>query len=124
MGKKVLRGTYQVTFKDGKQIIVGNNYKTWADHAAEYAAWRYGRWGKGSMDRQQIADHVLSVEYANIPFVDDGGLKYATPEAYQEIIKEQIAKDGRYRTPYTLLKDEFVNSPTDKAKLKKEIKRL
>lgn len=121
---KAKTGTYQVTFKDGKKIIVGNNYKSWLTHATEYASWRFGRWSKGDMSREQIAEHVERVEYADIPFVDDGGLKYATPQAYQDIIDEQIAKDGKYRTPYSLLKDEFVSSTADRVKLKREIERL
>lgn len=121
---KAKRGTYQITFKDGTKIIVGNNYKSWSTHATEYASWRYGRWSKGKMTREQIAEHVERVEYADIPFVDDGGLKYATPDAYQEIIDEQTAKDGNYRTPYSLLKDEFVSSTSDRVKLKREIARL
>lgn len=124
MAKNVKRGTYQITFKDGVQIIVGNNYKSWATHASEYASWRYGRWSKGTMDKDQIAEHVERVEYAEIPFVDDGGLKYATPDAYQEVIDEETKKDGEYRTPYSLLKDEFVSSTADRVKLKKEIRSL
>jgi len=121
---KAKLGTYQITFKDGVQIIVGNNYKSWSTHATEYASWRYGRWSKGDMTREQIAEHVERVEYADIPFVDDGGLKYATPTAYQEVIDEETKKDGQYRTSYALLKDEFVSSTADRIKLKKEIERL
>ena len=124
MSKQVKRGTYQVTFKDGNKIICGNNYKSWLTHATEYASWRYGRWSKGDMSREQIAEHVERVEYADIPFVDDGGLKYATPEAYQEIIDDETKKDGQYRTPYALLKDEFVSSTADRVKLKKELEML
>ncbi len=121
---KVKLGTYQITFRDGVKIIVGNNYKSWSTHATEYASWAYGRWGKGDMSREQIADHVERVEYADIPFVDDGGLKYATPDAYQEIIDEETKKDGKYRTPYALLKDEFVSSTPDRLKLTKQIRSL
>lgn len=124
MPKQVMRGTYRVTFKDGVQIICGNNYKSWLTHAEEYASWRYGRWGKGDMTREQIAEHVERVEYAEIPFVDNGGLKYATPDAYQEIIDDETKKDGQYRTPYALLKDEFVSSTADRLKLKRELERL
>lgn len=125
MGKQVKRGTYQVTFKDGKKIICGNNYKWWYTHASEYASRKYGRWSTGgTMDREQLADHVERVEYCEIDFVDDGGLKYASPEAYQEIIDEMTAKDGKYRTPYALLKDEFTSSTADRLKLSKEIRSL
>lgn len=126
MGRQVKRGTYQVTFKDGAKIIVGNNYKSWLTHAAEYASWRYGIWNapRGTMTKEQLADHIERVEYTDIEFVDDGGLKYATPKAYQEIIDEQTAKDGKYRTPYSLLKDEFVSSTANRVKLKREIERL
>lgn len=124
MPKKVMRGTYRITFADDVQIIVGNNYKAWYVHAYEYASWAYGRWGNGTFDKNQIADHVKSVEYTDVPFVDDGGLKYATPEAYQEIIDEMTKEDGKYRTPYTLLKDEFVVNSADISKLRREIRSL
>lgn len=120
MGKNVKRGTYEITFKDGKKIIVGNNYKSWATHASEYAKWLYGRWGKGDMDKDQIDDHVESVGYTDTLFVDDGGLKYATPDAYQEIIDDMTKEDGKYRTPYASL--EFELSTADRVKLKKEIR--
>lgn len=122
--QKAKLGTYRVTFKDEVQIIVGNNYKPWYTHAAEYASYRYGRWSKGTMDKEQLALHVERVEYSEILFVDDGGLKYATPSAYQEIIDEMIAKDGEYRTPYALLKDEFESSTSDRLRLQKEIRGL
>lgn len=121
---KAKLGTYQITFQDDAKIIVGNNYKSWSTHATEYASWRYGRWGKGDMSREQIADHVKSVEYCDVPFVDDGGLKYATPKAYQEVIDDETKKDGQYRTSYALLKDEFVASIADLAKLRNEIRSL
>lgn len=123
MAKKVLRGTYQVTFKDGNKIIVGNNYKSWCTHAAEYASWRYGIWNapRGTMTKDQLAEHVERVEYSDVPFVDDGGLKYATPKAYEDMIKDLTKKDGQYRTSYHLLKDEFKSSTADRVKLKKEI---
>lgn len=119
---KAKTGTYEITFKDGVKIIVGNNYKSWSTHASEYASWAYGRWGKGTFDRDQIADHIESVGYTDIPFVDDGGLKYATPAAYQEVIDEETKKDGKYRTPYRLL--EFELSTDDRIKLKKVIRSL
>ena len=121
---KAKLGTYQVTFQDDVKIIVGNNYKSWLTHATEYASWRFGRWGKGTMSREEIADHVKSVEYCDVPFVDDGGLKYASPDAYQQIILEETAKDSEYRTPYALLKDEMVASPQLLAQLRKELRRL
>lgn len=121
---KAKTGTYQITFMDDVKIIVGNNYKSWSTHATEYASWAYGRWGKGDMSREQIADHVKSVEYCDIEFVDDGGLKYATPAAYQEVIEDESKKDGKYRTSYALLKDEFVASQSDLIKLRKEIRSL
>jgi hypothetical protein len=125
MAKQIKRGTYQVTFKDGVKIICGNNYKWWYTHASEYASRKYGRWSTGgTMDKEQLADHVERVEYCDIAFVDDGGLKYASPEAYQEIIDEMTAKDGEYRTPYALLKDEFTSNTADRLKLSKEIRSL
>lgn len=122
MPKQIKRGTYRITFKDGKQIIVGNNYKSWLTHATEYASWRFGRWSKGDMDRDQIAEHVERVEYSETEFVDDGGLKYATPDAYQEVIDEMAAKDQVQYKPYADL--QFTSSTDDRVKLKKEIGRL
>lgn len=76
------------------------------------------------MDKEQLADHVERVEYCDIEFADDGGLKWASPEAYQKVMDELTAKDGKYRTPYALLKDEFTSSTADRLKLSKEIRSL
>lgn len=124
MTKQIERGTYRVTFKDTMQIIVGNNYKSWITHASEFASWRYGKWGKGKMTKEQIAEYVDSVEYTEIEFVDNGCLKYAAPNAYEYIINSETRKDGKYRTPYNLLKDEFIYSLDDKLKLKRVIRSL
>ena len=113
------RGTYLVTFQDGVQIIVGNNYKHWWVHALEYARWRFGQFGKGTMNRHQVAGHVSSVQFSDVPFVDDGGLKYATPEAYQEIIDELTKKDGKKRMNFKDI--QFYMSNRDLKKLRSEI---
>ena len=77
MSKKL--GTYLVTFTDGTQIVCGNNYKSWCTHAAEYALYKF-------RDDAPHVNLLQSVEFGNTPFIDDGGLKYATPKAYQEVI--------------------------------------
>lgn len=123
MSKKVKRGTYRVTFKDGVQIICGNNYKWWCTHAAEYASRRYGRWSTGgTMDKQQLSDHVERVEYSDTQFVDDGGLKYASPSAYKDIIADMSKKHDVTYAPYSQL--EFESSTADRLKLRKEIEKL
>lgn len=67
-------------------------------------------------------DIIKSVKYSGVPFIDDGGLKWATPLAYQNVITEEAEK--RHQT-FTPLEDiSFTNSPSDKALLRKKYSRL
>lgn len=107
-----LRGTYLVEFVDGTQIVCGNNYKTWLTHAREYAMYRF-------REGNEFKPIVNSVKFSDTPFVDDGGLKYATPEAYQEIIDEMTTRDGKQRTAFQDIEFSFSNA--DKKKIGKEL---
>lgn len=71
--------TYLITMSDGSQIVCGNNYKTWLTHAYEYRR-----------NRRMAGDdvEVANVKQSFSKFYDDGGLKWATPEAYSEIMKK------------------------------------
>lgn len=118
MSKKT--GAYRITLKDGEQVIVGNNYKPWWQHGLEYIyanhknpehGWRYS----------DIDGLVESVEYTPDYFVDDGGLKWATPDGYQDIVDEMKKKSSGYYVPYK--KMVFEKSYSDKSKLIKELKR-
>lgn len=111
--QQALRGTYRVTFIDGNQIIVGNNYKPWYTHAYEWARWKY--------DPVFLDISLDKVEYSDTGFVDDGGLKYATPAAYQEVIDEMSAKDQVQYKPYADI--EFHDSIEMTRKLNKELKK-
>jgi hypothetical protein len=111
------RGTYLIEFSDGTKIVCGNNYKPWQTHAVEYAWYKYGY---PDTSKLPLKDLLVSVKFSDEPFVDDGGLKYATPKAYQEIIDEITAKDGKARTPFKDIVFSFSNA--DKKKLDKELK--
>jgi hypothetical protein len=87
-------GTYLVEFTDGTAAVFGNNYKPWWQHAAEYIygsfknperGWRYS----------DVADKIAGVKFSDMPFYDDGGLKWATPKGYQEVIDDVCAKTNR-----------------------------
>lgn len=99
-------GTYLIEFQDGEQIITGNNYKSWWIHGVEYARGRYGEFGRGTMNRHQVAGHVKSVMFSETTFADDGGLKYVMPGAYDEMIDEMYAADKQKRPYFAELKFE------------------
>lgn len=107
------RGTYLIEFSDGTIIVCGNNYKSWTTHAVEYAWYKF-------QDNRPHHDLLKSVKFSDTPFVDDGGLKYATPKAYDEIIVEENQKDGGKRIPFGAI--DFYFSNADKKKLDKELK--
>lgn len=106
-------GTYLIEFSDGKQIICGNNYKSWFTHAVEYAWYKY-------QDNRPHANLLTSVKFSDTTFADDGGLKYATPKAYDQIIQTLINADGKKRPPFGAI--DFYFSNADKKKLDKELK--
>lgn len=111
------RGTYLVEFSDGTIIVCGNNYKSWDTHAAEYAWYKYGYPDTGKLP---LKDLLVSVKFSDTPFVDDGGLKYATPKAYDEIIVAMNQEDNKKRQPFGVI--DFYYSNTDKKKLDKALK--
>lgn len=107
-------GTYLIEFSDGTMIVCGNNYKTWCTHAAEFA------WSKYQDARPHNDDLLKSVQFSDTPFVDDGGLKYATPKAYDKMIAQMNAADGKKRLPFGVI--DFFYSNASKKKLDKELK--
>lgn len=107
-----LQGTYLIEFVDGTQIVCGNNYKPWDLHAAEYARSK-------SRNDDKFNPEVVSVKFSDTAFVDDGGLKYASPKAYQEVIDEMTAEDGKSRTNFKDIRFSF--SLIDKKKLDKRM---
>lgn len=125
MSNKAKLGTYLVEFIDGTTFVTGNNYKPWWQHSIDffYREYRDKRRTSGkSLTFSTWSDIVKSVKYSGVPYVDDGGLKWASPEAYQEVIDEEAAK--RHQT-FTPLKDiVFETSSVDKAKLKREFSKL
>ena len=107
------RGTYLIEFSDGQQIVCGNNYKSWDTHAVEYAWYKY-------QDGRPHLELLKSVKFSDTPFVDDGGLKYATPDAYQEVIDDETKADGKKRTAFKDIVFSFSNA--DKKKLDEQLK--
>lgn len=105
------KGTYLVEFWNGDKYVFGNNYKEWWRHAVELAMSRH----------RDVSDHQMfkSVQYSSTPFVDDGGLKYCSAEAYQEIVDDVSAKYEKPLKPFS--EYEFTNAPAELAKLDKEL---
>ena len=85
------RGTFLVTLKDGEQVIFGNNYKPWWQHATEYI-YRYHGDRAAICERgwqyKFVADELMTVEYSNQTFYDDGGLKWCQLSEYQSVIND------------------------------------
>lgn len=117
MAKKY--GTYLIEYSDGTSSIHGNNYKPWYQHAVEYIYSRFKNPENGWC-YSDVADKIVAVKFSESPFIDDGGLKWATPEGYQEIIDEVAAKNHMQYTPYADI--HFENSSVDKSKLIKKLK--
>lgn len=113
---KTKTGTYRVTFKDGTVLITGNNYKAWWEHMTDFFYRSYR--SKNGND----TDVIKSVEYSGVPFIDDGGLKWATPLSYQNVINEEAERQHQTFTPLEDIK--FLPSYPDKVKLKKEYAKL
>ena len=106
-------GIYLVEFCDGKKYVFGNNYKPWYTHASELALSRYR-----NVSRHQI---VKSVRYSRTRFYDDGGLKYASEDAYQDVINDVAASTGRKAIKFENI--EFELKPLLLVKLDKEIEK-
>lgn len=111
---KAKTGTYLVEFTDGTSIITGNNYKPWWQHTVECIFGVYH-----VKDRVKAVEFVKSVKYSGVPFVDDGGLKWASPEAYHDAIRKEAARLHQTFTPFKDIK--FETSYADKALLKKKL---
>lgn len=117
--KSIERGTFLIKFTDGEKVVFGNNYKPWWMHARELIyrvhgskehGWRY----------QDVADVVVSVQYSNQPFYDDGGLKWCSYETYQEVVDEVCKRD---MLAHVKVEDiVFMDSPKHKGVLTKELK--
>lgn len=106
------RGTYLIEFKDGTKIICGNNYKSWQTHAVEYAWSKY-------QENKPHDNLITSVKFSDTQFVDDGGLKWASPFEYNKIIISQSFSTGKKLTLYDNIIFYFSNA--DKKKLEKEL---
>lgn len=89
MKRKASRGTYRLTFSNGRQIVLGNNYKPWWQHSVEYIYRNYGNSEHG-WRYDDIEKIVPIVEHSNQLFCDDGGLKWCSWETYQQIIDKVI----------------------------------
>lgn len=114
-------GTWLIKFKDGTQIVVGNNYKDWHTHAAEFAYSKY-RNPNGRTMRADVVDKLLQVEYTHSPFIDDGGLKWAVfPGGYEKVRWEVAKKEKIVIAPIQHVV--FAYSPADTKKLIKELER-
>lgn len=121
---KAKTGTYLVEFIDGTQFVTGNNYKAWWEHSLDYFYRVYrdkDRTSGRSLTFSKWEDIVKSVKYSGVPYVDDGGLKWATPELYQEVIDEEAARQHQTFTPFKDIK--FEVPYRDKALLKKKLAR-
>lgn len=112
-------GTYLVEFTDGEKMVFGNNYKAWWQHATEFIYRNYGNKEKG-WRYQDVANVVKDVLFSNQQFYDDGGLKWCSLNAYQEVVDEVCEQDGI--VPILVDDMTFTSSPTDKATLTKKLK--
>lgn len=118
---KAKTGTYRITFKDGTQIVVGNNYKPWHLHATEFAYSKY-RNKEGRTMRADVVEKLLKVEYSHSPFIDDGGLKWAGyPDGYEKVRWDVAKKEKRVIAPISHVV--FAYSPVNTKKLIKEMER-
>lgn len=117
MSKKY--GTYLVDFADGTQMVFGNNYKPWWQHATEFIYRNYGSKTMG-WRYQDVANAVKSVRYSNQRFYDDGGLKWCSLKGYQEVIDEVCARDKL--APVNAADIVFGDSLADKSTLTRKLK--
>lgn len=117
------RGTYLIEFSDGSEVIFGNNYKAWWEHAREYVYRFMG-------DRAAIEEHgwhygavvgvVVTVRYSNQQFYDDGGLKWCELNAYQGVINDVCRQDKL--APVDARAIVFTPAPNELAVLTKKLK--
>jgi hypothetical protein len=109
--QQVKRGTYQVELYNGDKYILGNSYKPWYTHATEFGIRKH---------REQFGpDMFKSVQYCEIPFVDDGGLKWCAAEIYQSVIDDVAKETGKQLTPFS--EYVFTDQPKELLKLRQEL---
>lgn len=117
------RGTFLIEFTDGSSYVFGNNYKPWWLHAREYIYYTNGDQPaikEKGWHYDAVADVVKAVKYSNQPFYDDGGLKYCSLSAYQEIIDDVCSKEKL--APVNVSDIVFDNAPIYKTVLTKKLK--
>lgn len=112
-------GTYLITFCTGEKFVFGNNYKPWWQHATEFIYHGFGNKTLG-WRYEDVIDVVTNVQFSNQQFYDDGGLKWCSLEAYQEVANEVCKNDGL--APVNISKIVFKDSPTDRSLLNKKLK--
>lgn len=112
-------GTFKVKFANGDEIIFGNNYKPWWQHAVEFIYRRFGSKTEG-WRWADVHDIVEKVSFSNQPFYDDGGLKWCGLQAYQELVDKVCKKDKL--APVDVAKIVFVEMPSFKGVLTKKLK--
>ncbi len=117
MSKKY--GTYKVTFYTGEQVIFGNNYKPWWQHATEFVYRNYGSKTEG-WRYEDVSKVVKEVSFSNQQFYDDGGLKWCEVKGYQELI-DKVSKQESL-VPINAKDIIFATSASDKATLTKKLK--
>lgn len=120
MSKK--NGTYMIDFGD-EQIVFGNNYKPWWQHAVEYIY--YNRGDQESINEfgwqyMYVSDVVKAVKYSNQQFYDDGGLKWCSLDTYQEVVDDVCKSDEL--VPIKVNDIVFRESPADQAVLTKKLR--
>lgn len=120
MAKQVKHGTYLIEFEDGAQMVFGNNYKPWWQHALEFIYGNYGDKQKG-WRYEDVKHTIKAVKYSKQQFYDDGGLKWCDLNSYQSVIDELCQKDQL--APVQLKDVVFTESVTDEAILTKELKK-
>lgn len=120
MAKIVKRGTYLIEFEDGAQMVFGNNYKPWWQHAAEFIYRNFGDKQKGW--RYEDVQHAIKgVKYSNQQFYDDGGLKWCDLNSYQEVVDGVCTQ--QQLVPVKVADIVFSESVEDEAILNKELKK-
>lgn len=123
MKSNKLRGTFLITLKDGEQLVFGNNYKAWWEHAREYI-YRYcgdrATLREYGWQYRYVADVVVSVAYSNQPFYDDGGLKWCPLTSYQEVV-DYVCRQQKL-APVKVSDIVFLDAPIYKTVLTKKLK--
>ena len=120
MPRQTKRGTYLIEFKNGEQVVLGNNYKPWWQHAVEFIYRNFGDSERG-WRYPDVANVVKAVKYSNQQFYDDGGLKWCDFGGYQAVI-DNVVK-GDHLAPVNVADLVFADSPADQKVLTKQLKK-